>query len=81
MPVKSPKLEDYIKYHKDGSLYAKGSLLSGVATGYWEFYRKDGTLMRSGYFENGEQTGNWITYDRQGKPFKETLINPKKSKP
>jgi antitoxin component YwqK of YwqJK toxin-antitoxin module len=64
-------------YHKDGSIWARGHLLDGVATGYWEWFRKDGTRLRSGSFENGVQVGEWTTYDRKGKVFKVTLMKPK----
>jgi antitoxin component YwqK of YwqJK toxin-antitoxin module len=70
--------ENHIEYHQNGSIRAKGKLIAGVLEGYWEWYRNDGTLLRSGSFEHGEKTGRWITYDRQGKPYKETLIKPKK---
>jgi hypothetical protein len=62
----------HIQLHKDGSLWAKGQTLDGVATGYWEWFRKDGTKMRSGHFENGEQVGEWTTYDKAGKVYKVT---------
>ena len=66
----------HIEYHKDGSIRAKGGMLNGVPTGYWEWFRKDGTKMRSGTFLDGEQVGEWITYDRQGNVFKVTNIKP-----
>jgi antitoxin component YwqK of YwqJK toxin-antitoxin module len=61
-------------YHKDGSVWAKGTLVNGVTDGYWEWFRKDGVIMRSGYFKNGKQVGKWMTYDKKGKIFKETVI-------
>ena len=64
----------FVKYHKDGSLWAKGSMLGGECDGYWEFFRKDGIIMRSGNFNLGKQTGEWITYDKNGKPFKATIL-------
>jgi antitoxin component YwqK of YwqJK toxin-antitoxin module len=66
-----------VKYHKDGSVWAKGTMLDGVMAGYWEWFRKDGTKMRSGYFENGEQAGEWTTYDQQGQKYKTTVMKPK----
>lgn len=66
--------EPYTKYHKDGSLWAKGQTLDGVETGYWEWFRKDGTKMRSGTFEDGQQVGEWTTYDREGKVYKVTVM-------
>ena len=71
----SPKLSEpqpHIEYHKDGSIWAKGQMLAGVPTGYWEWYRKDGTIMRSGTFQGGKQVGEWITYDQRGKIYKVT---------
>lgn len=72
------KKEEYVKYHADGSLWAKGTTVNGVAEGYYEWFRKDGSKLRSGYFEDGEPTGEWTTYDRNGKPHKVTNRSPKK---
>jgi antitoxin component YwqK of YwqJK toxin-antitoxin module len=66
--------KDHIEYHKDGSIWAKGQMIQGVPTGYWEWFRKDGTKMRSGYFENGEQIGEWTTYDKKGDVYKVTTM-------
>ncbi len=66
--------QPYIKYHKDGSVWAKGKMVSGVLEGYWEWFRKDGTKMRSGYFHQGKQVGEWITYDKNGKVYKKTMM-------
>lgn len=62
----------HIHYHKDGSVWAKGSMYGGKMDGYWEWFRKDGTKMRSGYFDRGRQVGEWITYDTKGKVYKKT---------
>ena len=62
----------YVKYHNDGSIWAKGTTVGDVFEGYWEWFRKDGSKMRSGYFKNGKQSGKWTTYDRKGKVFKVT---------
>jgi antitoxin component YwqK of YwqJK toxin-antitoxin module len=67
---------EYTKYHKDGSVWAKGRMIDGVPTGYWEWFRKDGTKLRSGHFEDGEQVGEWITYDREGQKYKVTQMKP-----
>jgi hypothetical protein len=72
------KASPYEHHHKDGSLWAKGQTINGVATGYWEWFRKDGTKLRSGYFENGEQIGEWTTYDAKGAVYKVTTKRPKK---
>lgn len=77
MPSK-PLLEtEHIVRHKDGSIWARGQMLGGIPTGYWEWFRKDGTKLRSGYFENGEQTGEWTTYDQKGEVYKVTQMKPK----
>jgi antitoxin component YwqK of YwqJK toxin-antitoxin module len=68
------KPEPHIEYHRNGSVWAKGQMLDGVATGYWEWFRKDGTRMRSGTVENGEQVGEWTTHDRAGKVYKVTRM-------
>jgi antitoxin component YwqK of YwqJK toxin-antitoxin module len=68
------KAKSYIKYHNDGSIWARGKMADDNPTGYWEWFRKDGTIMRSGYFENGKQTGQWTTYDKKGKVYKITQM-------
>jgi antitoxin component YwqK of YwqJK toxin-antitoxin module len=65
-------------YHKDGSIWAKGSLKDGKQDGFWEWFRKDGTRMRSGHYKSGEQTGGWTTYDKKGEPYKVTVIKIKR---
>ena len=77
MAAKFRSLKPQIKYHRDGSLWAKGQTLDGVLTGYWEWFRKDGTKMRSGTFDKGQQVGEWTTYDKQGRVYKVTTITPK----
>jgi antitoxin component YwqK of YwqJK toxin-antitoxin module len=77
MPAKKSAAKKYILNHKDGSLWATGQTIDGVATGYWEWFRKDGSKLRSGWFEKGEQTGEWTTYDKKGKVVKVTHIKPK----
>ena len=79
MPSKkgSPK-KKYIKYHNDGTVWAKGTTVNDVPEGYWEWFRKEGTIMRSGYFKEGKQTGEWTTYDRNGKVVKVTNFDSKK---
>jgi antitoxin component YwqK of YwqJK toxin-antitoxin module len=68
---------EHIHYHKDGSVWAKGSIIDGVPTGYWEWFRKDGVRMRSGWFEDGEQVGQWTTYDRAGAVHTVTTMKSK----
>ncbi len=72
MPAKRSNSQSHTEYHKDGSILARGQLLDGVPTGYWEWFRKDGTKMRSGTFQDGEPVGEWITYDRTGDVYKIT---------
>jgi len=68
----STKPEEYLQYHKDGSIWAKGQIIGNLPTGYWEWFRKDGTIMRSGHFLDGIQVGEWITYDKKGAVYKVT---------
>lgn len=58
--------------HRDGTVWAKGWLLSDKAFGYWEWFRKSGTKLRSGYFHDGKQVGEWVTYDAKGNVYKIT---------
>jgi antitoxin component YwqK of YwqJK toxin-antitoxin module len=67
----------YVKYHADGSVWAKGRKDGDTPVGYWEFFRKDGTRMGSGTFENGEKVGEWTTYDPAGEVVKVTTIRKK----
>jgi len=76
--LKRSAVKDHVHYHKDSTVWAKGQLLGGVMTGYWEWFRKDGSRMRSGYFEAGEQVGEWTTYDKAGKVVKVTAMRPKR---
>lgn len=72
--------KEYIQYHRDGSIWARGPLEDGLPVGDWEWFRKDGTKLRSGTFEKGEQVGQWTTYDKKGEVYKVTQIKPKKAK-
>lgn len=74
MPAKPSAPKEHLEYHRDGSLRARGQMIDGVLTGYWEWFRLDGTRMRSGYFDNGEQVGEWTTYDQQGQVYKVTRM-------
>ena len=76
--MKKTKPEPHTHYHKDGSVWARGQTVDGVATGYWEWFRKDGIRMRSGHFEAGAQVGQWTTYDKNGDVYKVTTKKPKK---
>ena len=67
-------MKDFIHYHKDGSIWAKGKMLGDQPHGYWEWFRKNGVIMRSGYFDKGKQTGEWTTYDKEGKVYKVTKM-------
>jgi hypothetical protein len=75
--MKKPRPTKYIQHHKDGSIWARGQTIDGVATDYWEWFRKDGVRMRSGYFEAGAQVGEWTTYDKKGDVYKVTIMKPK----
>ena len=66
--------------HKDGSLWARGQTVDGIATGAWEWFRKNGVRMRSGHFERGEPIGEWTTYDQAGAVYKVTTKARKKSR-
>jgi antitoxin component YwqK of YwqJK toxin-antitoxin module len=71
-------MKKYIKYHNDGTIWAKGGTMSkGVPDGYYEWFRKDGTLMRSGYFKKGKQVGSWTTYDKKGRIVKVNSFDKK----
>ena len=67
--------KEHIQRHRDGSLWARGQTLDGLATGYWEWFRKDGIRMRSGHFEAGVQVGEWTTYDKTGAVYKVTDLS------
>ena len=69
------KATKHIQYHKNGSIWGKGSIRNGQLHGYWEWFRKDGTKMRSGYFDCGKRVGEWITYSKKGRPYKTTVVD------
>lgn len=73
------KPTEYVQYHRDGSIWAKGEMLGSQQTGYWEWFRKDGTKMRSGTFENGQQVGEWTTYDKSGTVYKTTTFKSRET--
>lgn len=75
-----PDSKQHIQRHRDGSIWARGQTVEGLADGYWEWFRKDGTKLRSGHFDNGEQVGEWTTYDKAGEPYKVTTVKPGKAK-
>jgi len=79
--MRKPSAQEYLQYHKDGSLWARGQTIDGLPSGYWEWYRKDGVKMRSGYFEQGEQVGQWTTFDKSGAVYKVTAMKPKAKPP
>jgi antitoxin component YwqK of YwqJK toxin-antitoxin module len=66
----------HIEHYKDGGIWARGNMIDGEPTGYWEWFRTDGTKMGSGYYDRGRQVGQWITYDKQGRKHKVTNIKP-----
>jgi antitoxin component YwqK of YwqJK toxin-antitoxin module len=79
MPAPDPSpSREYLHYHQDGSLWAKGQIENGQPTGYWEWFRKNGVRLRSGHFVAGVQTGTWTTYDQQGAVYKVTEMKPKR---
>lgn len=80
MGTKAASETEHLQHHKDGTLWARGPLLDGKPSGYWEWFRKDGTKLRSGHFEAGEQVGEWTTHDKTGAVYKVTRIKPKAAK-
>ena len=64
----------FVKYHNDGSIWAKGTTVGGKPDGYYEWFRLNGTRMRSGYFKKGKQVGKWTTYDSKGRVVKVTNL-------
>ena len=72
---KKGRITKYTYYHKDRSVWAKGTMLGKKMHGYWEWFRKDGTKMRSGYFDKGIQSGDWTTYDVKSRVLKVTSFD------
>jgi len=69
---KTDKPKKHTHYQKDGSIWAKGSILDGKMHGQWIWFRKDGSKMRAGKFEKDKQVGRWTTYDKYGTVVKVT---------
>jgi antitoxin component YwqK of YwqJK toxin-antitoxin module len=72
--LKRSRGHKHIHYHKDGTIWAKGSMLNGKMDGSWVWFRKDGSKMRSGHFDRGRQVGEWITYDKRENIVKKTMF-------
>jgi hypothetical protein len=34
--------EEFVQYHKDGSVLAQGQVIGDIPTGYWGWFWKDG---------------------------------------
>jgi antitoxin component YwqK of YwqJK toxin-antitoxin module len=66
----------HTEYYQGGRIWAKGKMIDGLPTGYWEWFRTDGTKMGSGHYDRGQQVGQWITYDKKGRKNKVTNIKP-----
>ncbi|HEX3082838.1 MAG TPA: hypothetical protein VHQ86_06370 [Candidatus Saccharimonadia bacterium] len=65
----------HVKYHRNGTVWARGQIKGGAMTGPWEWFREDGTKLRAGSFDDaGKQIGEWVTYDKTGNPFKTTVF-------
>ena len=64
MPKSKP--ERFVKYYRDGSIWARGWVLDDKPVGFWAFYRIDGTKLRTGYFREGVEAGKWTHYDHGG---------------
>ena len=75
---KKTSAKAFVKYHNDGTIWAKGTMAGDQQEGYWKFFRKDGIIMRSGYFKKGKQVGEWTTYDKKGKVYKVTKMKEPK---
>ncbi len=71
------KPREHIHRHKNGSIWAKGTMDGEVMEGYWEWFRLDGSKMRSGHFKAGKQVDEWITYDKAGTIRKVTVMKAK----
>ncbi len=54
---------------RDGSIRARGQVVTGQPDGYWEWFRLDGTMLRSGHFDRGRQAGECTTRDKFGAPY------------
>ncbi len=74
MITKKLATKKYVKYHNDGTVWAKGQMRGKVMEGFWQFFRKDGVITRSGFFTHGKQTGKWTTYDKKGRVYKVIIL-------
>ena len=74
--VKHHPARQHIEYYKDGSVWAKGNMIDGVPSGYWEWFRMDGTKLGSGHYDRGQQVGEWVSYDKKGRKHRVTNLKP-----
>ena len=67
MPAKKAATKSFVKYHTDGSIWAKGKMKDDQPDGYWEWFRKDGVIMRSGILKKVNRLVNGLLMIRKAR--------------
>ena len=58
---------EWVYYHRNGQLHAKGTFKNGKEDGEWILYHQNGHLDTRGTMRNGKKEGEWISYHRDGR--------------
>lgn len=58
---------DYILYHQNGNVKAKGNYADNKREGEWTYYHENGNIALKKNYSKGEQTGEWTYFSENGK--------------
>lgn len=62
-----PKADgNYVVYHKNGAVKAKGNYLNSKREGEWIYFHDNGNVALKKNFSNGNPTGEWAYYNENG---------------
>jgi antitoxin component YwqK of YwqJK toxin-antitoxin module len=57
---------DYVLYHKNGNVKAKGNFSDNKREGEWTYYHENGNIALKKNYTKGEQTGEWAYFSENG---------------
>jgi len=66
----------WLKYHKNGQLFEKGTYETGKKTGFWQYYTKVGQEKTIAFWKEGIKIPDCITgtYSSEGRCFEKTMF-------